>query len=125
MADKKLNEVTKVTDMAYVPVIMEDGSIGQIAKEDLASVVAYSMGFIFYSNVLNIGDSVTINKGYGILIINNISSGKSAVYGIANGNFDLLSSKDETMITISPVSEYSISLTNMNNSSVTLQARIL
>lgn len=38
--DKKLNEVTKVTDMAYVPVIMSDGSIGQIAKADLASVVA-------------------------------------------------------------------------------------
>ena len=40
MADEKLNEVTKVTDMAYVPVIMADGSIGQIAKADLASVVA-------------------------------------------------------------------------------------
>lgn len=40
MADKKLNEVTKVTDMAYVPVIMADGSVGQIAKADLASVVA-------------------------------------------------------------------------------------
>ena len=40
MGDKKLNEVTKVTDMAYVPVIMADGSIGQIAKADLASVVA-------------------------------------------------------------------------------------
>lgn len=44
MADKKLNEVTKVTDMAYVPVIMSDGSIGQIAKADLASVVAGIMG---------------------------------------------------------------------------------
>ena len=41
--DKKLNEVTKVTDMAYVPVIMADGSIGQIAKSDLASVVAGQM----------------------------------------------------------------------------------
>lgn len=44
MADKKLNEVTKVTDMAYVPVIMADGSIGQIAKADLASVVAGMIG---------------------------------------------------------------------------------
>ena len=44
MADRKLNEVTKVTDMAYVPVIMADGSIGQIAKSDLASVVAGVMG---------------------------------------------------------------------------------
>ena len=41
--DRKLNEVTKVTDMAYVPVIMADGSIGQIAKSDLASVVAGQM----------------------------------------------------------------------------------
>ena len=40
MGDKKLNEVTKVTDMAYVPVIMADGSVGQISKADLASVVA-------------------------------------------------------------------------------------
>ena len=41
--DRKLNEVKKVTDMAYVPVIMADGSIGQIAKSDLASVVAGQM----------------------------------------------------------------------------------
>ena len=40
MADKKLNEVAEVTDMAYVPVIMSDGSIGRIAKADLATVVA-------------------------------------------------------------------------------------
>lgn len=44
MADKKLNEVTKVTDMAYVPVIMADGSVGQISKADLASVVAGIIG---------------------------------------------------------------------------------
>lgn len=49
MADKKLNEVTKVTDMAYVPVIMADGSIGQIAKADLASVVAGLIGNASYS----------------------------------------------------------------------------
>lgn len=83
------------------------------------------MGFVIYSNVINIGESVTLKKGYGILIIDNISSGKSAVYGIANGEFDLLSSKDETMITISQVSEYEISLTNTNNRSLTIQARIL
>ena len=49
MADKKLNEVTKVTDMAYVPVIMADGSIGQIAKADLASVVAGQITSATYS----------------------------------------------------------------------------
>ena len=87
--------------------------------------VAGQMGFVIYSSVINIGESVTLNKGYGILIIDNISSGKSAVYGIANGKFDLLSSKDETMITISSVSEYAISLTNTNDKKLTLQARIL
>lgn len=44
MADKRLDQVTKVTDMAYVPVIMSDGSIGQIAKADLATVVAGILG---------------------------------------------------------------------------------
>ena len=87
--------------------------------------VAGVMGFVIYTNVLNAGGSVTLNKGYGILIIDNITSGKSAVYGISNGHFDLLSSKDETMITISYVSEYVISLTNMNNGKVSLQVRII
>ena len=75
MADKKLNEVTKVTDMAYVPVIMADGSIGQIAKADLASVVAGLIGFgnskvLFYSeynpNLDNIKDNARgfINEFY-------------------------------------------------------------
>ena len=50
MADKKLNEVTKVTDMAYVPVIMSDGSIGQIAKADLASVVAGLLPIVSVNN---------------------------------------------------------------------------
>ena len=58
MADKKLNEVTKVTDMAYVPVIMSDGSIGQIAKADLASVVAGIIKpFIDRGDVLNKEDA--------------------------------------------------------------------
>lgn len=54
MADKKLNEVQKVTDMAYVPVILADGSVGQIAKADLATVVA---GIILKSD--------TAIRGYG------------------------------------------------------------
>lgn len=61
MADKKLNEVTKVTDMAYVPVIMADGSVGQIAKADLASVVAEMIGYIgtnLIADSLDTGKSV-------------------------------------------------------------------
>lgn len=64
MADKKLNEVTKVTDMAYVPVIMADGSVGQIAKEDLASVVAEMIGYIgtnLIADSLDTGKSVDAN----------------------------------------------------------------
>lgn len=40
MADKKLNESKIVKDMDYVLVTLADGSVGQIAKSDLASVVA-------------------------------------------------------------------------------------
>ena len=58
MADKRLDQVTKVTDMVYVPVIMSDGSIGQIAKADLASVVAEQMG----NPVGNKGDIVDANN---------------------------------------------------------------
>ena len=50
MADKRLSEVTKVKDMAYVPVILSDGSVGQIAKADLASVVAGVIGTVSPSN---------------------------------------------------------------------------
>lgn len=125
MADKKLNSVSPVTDAAYVYAETSNGDTVKISKADLASVVAGIMGFLFYSKVINIGESVTLNKGYGILIIDNITSGNSAVYGIANGKFDLLSSKNETMITISQVSEHEISLTNTSNISATIQARIL
>lgn len=64
MTDKKLNEVTKVTDMAYVPVIMADGSVGQIAKADLASVVAEMIGYIgtnLIADSLDTGKSVDAN----------------------------------------------------------------
>ena len=70
MADKKLNEVTKVTDMAYVPVIMADGSIGQIAKADLASVVAAQ----FYSLLRDCGIF------YGTLA--EIQNAEPGIYGV-------------------------------------------
>ena len=45
MADKKLNESKVVKDMDYVLVTLADGSVGQIAKSDLASVVAGNLKF--------------------------------------------------------------------------------
>ena len=44
MSDKKLNESKIVKDMDYVLVTLADGSVGQIAKSDLASVVAGVIG---------------------------------------------------------------------------------
>lgn len=64
--DRKLNEVKKVTDMAYVPVIMADGSIGQIAKSDLASVVAgLTIGhFRYLGDKLQSSDTKECGYGY-------------------------------------------------------------
>ena len=69
MADKKLNEVTKVTDLAYVPVIMADGSIGQIAKSDLASVVAGNMSVTHVSKTINGITIDTYNYGNIVTVI--------------------------------------------------------
>ena len=56
MADRTLDEAPKVTDMAYVPVIMTDGSIGQIAKADLASVVAEQINPLKIHSEITEGD---------------------------------------------------------------------
>ena len=79
MADKKLNEVTKVTDMAYVPVIMSDGSLGQIAKADLASVVAGIIG-------TGIAQNITINPGESnVVYLDGAYYIKAEGQGIMNG----------------------------------------
>ena len=83
MADKKLSEVTKVTDMAYVPVILSDGSVGQIAKADLATVVAGIMGFnntVLKSINLEGRDANNINYT-GYYINGNTMSNVPANYG--------------------------------------------
>ena len=79
MADKKLNEVTKVTDMAYVPVIMADGSIGQIAKADLASVVAAQMGFRKTGNLIS-DAGASVQLSYGTKVGLGAQKGRYAVY---------------------------------------------
>ena len=79
MADKKLNEVTKVTDMEYVPVIMADGSIGQISKADLASVVAGVMENTGWVNLLP-------NKVYRFCLLGS-SNSKFLEYVIAVPNW--------------------------------------
>lgn len=91
MADKKLNEVTKVTDMAYVPVIMSDGSIGQIAKADLASVVAGILAPFKMGGRLQSGFDLNTLLDFGIYsfttgdVINSGSDGASVliIYGYA------------------------------------------
>ena len=97
MADKKLNEVTKVTDMAYVPVIMSDGSIGQIAKADLASVVAGRIGSYKTNTVANGERFVTYVAPQFMLAITGSSSG-SALY---LGNINFLSQIVNTLYNVS------------------------
>ena len=86
--DRKLNEVKKVTDMAYVPVIMADGSIGQIAKSDLASVVAERVGYVRKTVTLRAEESISINSpDVGVIMI--LGTGTtmtgSAVFGLGYG----------------------------------------
>ena len=95
MADKKLNEVQKVTDMAYVPVILADGSVGQIAKADLASVVAGLMN-ISGLNVI----STSLYYGITLKISRNMRSTLRFICYSTNGKggfiFDILSDNNMT-----------------------------
>ena len=89
MADKKLNEVQKVTDMAYVPVIMADGSVGQIAKADLVSVVAGSMDVKLkcVKEIVTIDAQSSLNLGvlpYGIYQLQFPSIGRSLTLSIGS-----------------------------------------
>ena len=81
--DRKLNEVAKVTDMAYVPVIMADGSIGQIAKSDLASVVAGQSPFFLLFGASTAEQYSSIDD-----IDNNSIRYASVSYGNENLPFD-------------------------------------
>ena len=84
MADKKLNEVTKVTDMAYVPVIMADGSIGQISKADLSSVVAELIGY----KVSFICGALTYNQCNPIKIASGCTASHSFLISINSSRAD-------------------------------------
>ena len=88
MADKKLNEVTKVTDMAYVPVIMADGSIGQIAKADLASVVAGVLAYQKPKSISTDANEANIVGDYNISYnaLNNPAEEWLAMKVLGNGN---------------------------------------
>ena len=87
MADKKLNEVTKVTDMAYVPVIMSDGSIGQIAKDDLASVVAELFALKFRFKEFSVSAGAEVETGIiqsGIYYIYTTETGYAALFPLGS-----------------------------------------
>lgn len=87
--DKKLNEVTKVTDMAYVPVIMSDGSIGQIAKADLVSVVAGVIGSYNYKGFYDSNlDNLKVQGFYNLT--ENVTNVPSEYSGYKNASFVLV-----------------------------------
>lgn len=79
MADKKLNESKIVKDMDYVLVTLADGSVGQIAKSDLASVVAGQIGVTQASTTINGITISTYNYGKIVTVI---------LSGTATSNFD-------------------------------------
>ena len=123
MADKKLNEVTKVTDMAYVPVIMSDGSIGQIAKADLASVVAGIMGINCVVNKIsntNPGAGSVdlfygLTRGVVFLTLNTTSN---------NGRFDcmiyIINSNNMRVVLRNDGSEYYYQSLSLKNGTLTI-----
>ncbi len=43
--DIKINEAQQVKDAAYVTVVLTDGSLGKIAKNDLIELFKTSIGF--------------------------------------------------------------------------------
>ena len=43
--DIKINEAQQVQDAAYITVILEDGTLGKIAKADLAELLKPLIGF--------------------------------------------------------------------------------
>lgn len=119
MADKKLNEVTKVTDMAYVPVIMADGSIGQIAKADLASVVAGQMNIIRMSKNLSSNEKLVISSSsLGLIVVSSSSSGHSAIYlGSSFGVVKVFETSESfsSQIKVSKIDGGGIEVTNIHS----------
>ena len=43
--DIRINEVQQVKDATYIPVVLADGSLGKIAKVDLAELIKPLIGF--------------------------------------------------------------------------------
>lgn len=119
MEDKKLNEVQKVTDMAYVPVIMADGSIGQIAKANLASVVAGQMNIIRMSKNLSSNEKLVISSSsLGLIVVSSSSSGHSAIYlGSSFGVVKVFETSESfsSQIKVSKIDGGGIEVTNIHS----------
>lgn len=131
MADKKLNEVTKVTDMAYVPVIMSDGSIGQIAKADLASVVAEMIGYIGTNLIaasLDKGKSVDANVPDSCMLIIDAGLGGSVyIYLKRYSNIQLVEKTESENFRISTefVSRETIRMTSIGNVATSIRLKYI
>ena len=107
--------------MAYVPVIMADGSVGQIAKSDLASVVAGVL-VINREARANSGfvpnEEFILNIGYGLILISNISSGSTGLW-IVN-NTEVTTFKDMGGILITKPTEYQTKVKNVSGENMSI-----
>ena len=96
MADKPLNQVTKVTDLSKVKTflaVMDDNTIQQMSKEDMATVVGglldiQNIGVKRYTFTINNNEGAHTNltrKGVYIISADITSSIIVIVYSVASG----------------------------------------
>lgn len=100
MSDKKLNESKIVKDMDYVLVTLADGSVGQIAKSDLASVVAGRIGSYKTNTVANGERFETYVAPQFMLAITGSSSGSALYLGNINFLSQIVNTLDNVSVTI-------------------------
>ena len=69
---------------------------------------------VYLSTRLEAGESVNIPKGYGLLVVSNITQGRTELYLLWNGNPTALSDTYGSF-SISRISEFSVSIKNTTN----------
>ena len=81
------------------------------------------MGIRKHNQVLGAGESFSIKKGYGLLVVSNLSSGYTAAYIVNNGSCTFLSGNETGVnVTLSRVGEFEISIKNNHTTNRTFDA---
>lgn len=119
MADKRLNDVSTASDGAYVYAEDASGNQIKISKADLATVVAGLLGIHISTHSVENGATINITMGYGLLVVKNISAGKTSLYKIQAGYTELIHGS-ENDIQVARVGEFEISITNNSGNRIAL-----